>query len=198
VGSSPQLNGGSGMSVLPMVSEEDAAGKVADVYKEIKREFQIPFVPNFFKVQASSPQVLTTTWTLVHEILVNGNYVPRTIKEMIFVAVSNARKCAYCEAAHLAFCKLLGIDEKKREALADALDTLLPERLQDIVRFAIKVATAPLEVVDEDFAILSEHGVSEAELMEIISMASVATYATIIADTLKVEVDDDFKMILRS
>ena len=34
--------------------------------------------------------------------------------------------------------------------------------------------------------------------MEIISMASLATYANIIADALKVEVDEDFHKIMES
>lgn len=186
------------MSMLPIVTEEGASGEVAEVFKDIKRGFQIPFVPNFFKIQAASPQVVAASWNLVHNILVDGKYVPRTIKEMIFVAISNARKCNYCEAAHLAFCKLLGVDQQQREALTAALDTLLPKRTQDIIRFATKVATDPLDIGDEDYNILKEHGVSEAELMEIISMASLATYANIIADALKVDVDGDFHKILES
>ena len=179
------------MSMLPLVSEEVATGEVAEVYKDIKRGFQIAFVPNFFKVQGGSPQVVAASWDLVNSILVNGKHVPRTIKEMIFVAVSVARRCVYCESAHLAFCKLLGVDEQERQAVAAALDTLLPRRTQDVVRFATKVAISPLDIGDEDYQILREHGVSAAEIMEIISMASLATYATTMADALKVEVDED-------
>ncbi len=186
------------MSMLPLVNEEVATGEVAEVYKDIKRGFQIAFVPNFFKVQGGSPQVVAASWGLVNSILLNGNHVPRTIKEMIFVAVSVARRCVYCESANLAFCKLLGVDEQDRQALTEALDTLLPRRTQDVVRFATKVATSPLDIGDEDYQVLREHGMSEAEIMEIISMASLATYATTMADALKVDVDEDFNMILAS
>ena len=36
------------------------------------------------------------------------------------------------------------------------------------------------------------------EIMEIISMASLATYVTTMADALKVDVDEDFNIILES
>lgn len=39
-----------------------------------------------------------------------GGALPRTIKEMLFVAISQDRKCRYCEAAHIACCRMLGID----------------------------------------------------------------------------------------
>jgi len=184
------------MSGLPMIGEEDASGTVVETYKDIKRGFQIPFVPNFFKAQASSPQVLSTTWQAIKGILVNGKHVPRTIKEMIFVAVADARHCNYCKAANLTFLKNLGVDEETRNALINSLDRLVPKRTQDIVKFATKVAIDPTNLVDKDYEIVKQHGVSDAELMEIIAMASVATFATIIADALKIDIDKDFQEIL--
>jgi len=186
------------MSKLPIIREEDASSEVVEIYKDIKRGFQIPFIPNFFKAQASSPQVLSTTWQAVKGILVNGKHVPRTIKEMIFVAIAGTRQCNYCEAAHLAFCKVLGVDEATRNTLINALDRLVPKSTQDIVKFATKVATDPTHLVDQDYEIVKQHGVSDAELMEIIAMASLAMYATIIADALKIDIDKDFQEILGS
>lgn len=186
------------MCKLPIIRVEDASGEVVEIYKDIKRGLQIPFIPNFFRAQAASPEVLSTSWHAVKSILVNGKHVPRTIKEMIFVAISDARKCHYCEAAHLAFCKVLGVDDETRSALIEALDTLVPKRTQDIVRFATKVATDPTNLVDKDYEVVKQHGVSDAELMEIIAMASLATYATIIADALKIDIDKDFQEILES
>ena len=184
------------MSTLPIIEEAEASDEVAAIYDDIKREFQIPFVPNFFKGQAVAPEVLSATWHAVKSILVNGKHVPRTVKEMIFVAVSDARKCEYCEAAHLAFCKLLGVDEQTREALLNSLDKLVPKRTQDVVKFATKVATNPISLGDKDYDIMKAHGISNAELMEIIAMASLAGFATTLADTLKVDIDEDFQEIL--
>lgn len=186
------------MVKLPIIREEEASDEVVEVYKDIRRGFQIPFTPNFFKAQAVSPEILSTTWHAVKSILVNGKHVPRTIKEMIFVAIANARKCNYCGAAHLAFCKVLGVDEETRNTLVNALDTLVPKRTQDIIKFATKVATDPINLVDKDYEMVKQHGVSDAELMEIIAMASLATYAIIIADTLKIDIDEEFQEILAS
>ncbi len=186
------------MSQLPIITEDEASVEVAEIYKDIRRGFQIPFIPNFFRAQAASPEVLSTTWHAVKGILVNGKRVPRTTKEMIFVAVADARKCRYCESAHLAFCKVLGVEEETRNALTNDLDTLVPKSTQDIVKFAIKVATDPTNLVDKDYEIVKQHGVSDAELMEIIAMASLAAYACTIADALKVDIDKDFLEMLGS
>lgn len=60
------------MSELPMITEEEASAEVVEIYKDIKRGFQIPFIPNFFRAQAASPEVLSTTWHAMKSILVNG------------------------------------------------------------------------------------------------------------------------------
>lgn len=125
-------------------------------------------------------------------------HVPRTIKEMMFVAISDARKCRYCETAHLAFCKVLGVDEETRNALINDLNTLAPKRTQDIIKFGIKIATDPTNLVDKDYEILKQHGVSDAELVEITATASLGAYVTMIADTLKIDIDDDLLETLRS
>jgi CheY-like chemotaxis protein len=43
---------------------------------------------------------------LVQNVLVGG-LVPRTLEEMLFTAISKERACRYCEAAHLACCRML-------------------------------------------------------------------------------------------
>lgn len=47
-------------SNLPMIEEEDATDDVARVFAEVKREMQIPYVPNWGKALAESPVALAT------------------------------------------------------------------------------------------------------------------------------------------
>lgn len=185
------------MSKLPLVREQDADSEVVETYKDVKRGLQIPFVPNFFKAQASSAEVLSTGWQAVRNILVDGKYVPRTVKEMIFVAISQVRECHHCETTHLALCKLLDLDEEMTNALSNDLDALVPRKTRDIVRFAIKVAVDPKRLEDSDYATVRRHGVSDAELTEIVSMAALTVYANTIAEALKIEVDREFQDILQ-
>jgi uncharacterized peroxidase-related enzyme len=183
------------MSLLPLLKEENATGDVAQTFADIRRRLRFPFVPNFFKAQVSSPNVLASTWFGVNTHLVGGT-LPRALKEMIFVAVSAARNCEYCAVVHLALCKTVGVDEEMMDALVHDLDALMPQRTRDIVKFAVKCSQDPIRLSAEDFEKVRQHGLSDLELMEIVGMAAMATYCDIIADALKVEVDEPVLEIL--
>ena len=108
---------------------------------------------------------------------------------MMFVAISAAKQCAYCEAAHPAFCRILKVDPETCDNLVNNIDALRPERTRDIVRFAVKAGTDPKSLADADYDPLKRHGIDESEIIEIVAMSAFATYAITIADALKLEVD---------
>ncbi|RED95583.1 peroxidase-related enzyme [Marinoscillum furvescens] len=179
-----------------LISEEEASGRVAEIYQRIKQGFQIAFVPNFFKAQAIRPDLLENTWENVERILIKEEYLPRTIKEMMFTAISKANHCQYCESAHLAFCKILGVDQATRDHLMANIEELRPERTRDIIKVGTKMGVTPVTVTQDDYDLLRYHGVGYEELQEIVAMASFASFANITADTLQVPVDKDFHDIL--
>ncbi|HYF01519.1 MAG TPA: peroxidase-related enzyme [Planctomycetota bacterium] len=184
------------MAHLPIVEESQASGDVARVFEDFKSLKGTPFVPNFFKTLALAPNVAQGTWRVYRDVGHLGS-VPRAIKEMIFVAVSRARNCQYCEAAHLALCKLYGVDPKTRELLTQDLDALEPARTREIVKFGVKAATDPRSLTDQDYARLRQNGLNESDIVEVIGMAAFSAYATIIADATKIEVDPGFKEMLK-
>lgn len=179
-----------------LISEEEANDRVAGIYQRIKEGFQIAFVPNFFKAQATRPDLLETTWENVERILIKEKYLPRTVKEMMFTAISKANHCQYCESAHLAFCKLLGVDQATRDHLMANIEDLRPERTRDIIKIGTKMGVTPVTVTQADYDLLKYHGVGYEELQEIVAMASFASFANITADALQVPVDKDFHSIL--
>lgn len=119
------------MAQLKPIPEHEASGEAARVYEEIRETLGIVFVPNFFKTLANSPTALRATSEAYRNVSWRGN-VPTVLKEMMFVAISAARKCHYCETAHLAFCKLLGSDSETRRSLVENLDAILPRRSADV------------------------------------------------------------------
>ncbi len=46
------------MTITQMVSEEEATGKVKELYEAIKAQLGIDFVPNLYKVMALKPDYL--------------------------------------------------------------------------------------------------------------------------------------------
>lgn len=83
------------MASIKMISEEEATGKVKEVYAEIKAQLGIDFVPNLYKVMASKPGYLEANWNKVKAVMVETGKLDRMTKEIIAVAVSAVLGCGY-------------------------------------------------------------------------------------------------------
>jgi alkylhydroperoxidase/carboxymuconolactone decarboxylase family protein YurZ len=83
------------MASIKMISEEEAVGKVKDIYEEIKTNLGIDFVPNLYKVMASKPGYLEANWNKVKTVMVEPGKLDRLTKEIIAVSVSAVMGCDY-------------------------------------------------------------------------------------------------------
>jgi uncharacterized peroxidase-related enzyme len=178
------------MAKLPLTEFDDASTDVQALYLDFQKRMGFPMTPNFMKVQGQSVAA-AGTWGLLQHVLLGG-LLPRPIKEMMIAAISRDRECRYCEAAHLACCRMLGVDSATLQALVENVAELTPEKLRDIIVFGIKCARTPQALNEDDFGSLRRHGLREPEIMELISMAALAVYLNIIADATGVEPDDLF------
>src|SRR5665213_633540 len=179
------------MSNIQIVEPQDASEEVRALYLDFQRRMGFPSAPNFIKVQGHSLAAASGTWGLVQNTLVGGS-LPRTLKEMLFVAVSADRRCRYCEAAHLACCRMLGIDDETLAKLSGDIEKIDPIKARDIIKFGVKCARDPQTLSKADFDGLRDHGLRESEIVELISMAALAVYANIVADATTVPSDDMF------
>jgi alkylhydroperoxidase/carboxymuconolactone decarboxylase family protein YurZ len=83
------------MASIKMIPEEEATGKVKEIYEEIKSNLGIDFVPNLYKVMASKPGYLEANWNKVKTVMVEPGKLDRLTKEIIAVAVSAVQGCEY-------------------------------------------------------------------------------------------------------
>lgn len=83
------------MASIKMVSEEEATGKIKDIYEEIRFKLGIDFVPNLYKVMASKPHYLEANWDKVKAVMIEPGKLDRLTKEIIAVAVSAVNGCDY-------------------------------------------------------------------------------------------------------
>lgn len=83
------------MASIKMIPEEEATGKVKEIYEEIKFQFGIDFVPNLYKVMASKPGYLEANWNKVKTVMIEPGKLDRLTKEIIAVAVSAVNGCEY-------------------------------------------------------------------------------------------------------
>jgi uncharacterized peroxidase-related enzyme len=175
-------------SNLHPVDEAEATGTVAQIYADIKRDFQFPYLPNLIQTLAISPAALTGAWGLYGGFLLNTT-LPRALTSMILYTVAASRDCEYCTVINEFACRNLGLDEESLRVLVEDLDSVTPERIRAIIAFALKVSHDSQGLVAEDFERLREHGITDEEIVEIALNAAMATFFDMLADSLKVEID---------
>jgi uncharacterized peroxidase-related enzyme len=182
------------MPHIPILRPEEASDDARVVYDDFHRRMSFPSPPNFIMTQGHSPAVARGTWGLVRNVLVLGE-IPRWTKEMIFVAISNDRNCRYCTAAHIACCRMLGVDPKLLQDLVKNVEVIPDLYLRDIILFAVKCSHSPQSLTEEDFDKLRSHNLKQSQIVEIIGMSALAVYANIMADATAMSADEMFTTI---
>ena len=106
------------MPIFKPIEENEAKGKVKEIFDEIKSVRQITEVPNFWKSLANNPETLERTWTSLKQVMKKGALDPM-VKELIYVAVSVTNGCEYCIKSHSLAAKKKGAtDEMLNEMIA--------------------------------------------------------------------------------
>ena len=106
------------MSIFKPIQENEASGKVKEIYEDIKNKRQIKEVPNFWKNLANNPETLERTWHNLQQIMKEGA-LDSVTKELIYVAVSITNSCEYCTRSHSYAAKKKGAtDEMLKEMIA--------------------------------------------------------------------------------
>lgn len=96
------------------VTDDQATGRVAEIFADIKRTKNIDFVPNLWRVLATNPVQLELVWntlkTLMHPESVGRQAAldPQT-REIIALVVSATNGCSYCVNSHTAALRKLGL-----------------------------------------------------------------------------------------
>jgi uncharacterized peroxidase-related enzyme len=179
------------MPHVPVLLPGDASQEVKNLYEDFRRRMQFPAAPNFIMTQGHSGAVARGTWDLVRNVLVGGE-IPRWNKEMIFAAISKDRNCGYCAAAHLACCRMLGVNPGTLESMVRNVDSIPDDKLRDMIQFAIRCSRDPRGLVEADFDKLRRHGIKQSQIMELIAMSALAVYANIVADATAMDADAMF------
>jgi len=76
------------MASIRLIPEEEATGKVKEIYDEIKSKLEIDFVPNLYKSMAVKPSFLEANWNKVKAVMIEPGKLDRFTKETIAVVVS--------------------------------------------------------------------------------------------------------------
>jgi uncharacterized peroxidase-related enzyme len=173
------------------IVEHDAltSDKAKAVYDEIKAELGFGMVPNLFKSMAAHPDFLEANWKKFRGVILHGE-LPRTLKEMIGVAISQANNSEYALKVHLHGLSALGMSEEVLRTLVSDFEACpLPAREKAVIRFGLLAARQPHALTAESLAELRAHGLDDAEIFEIIATANLFTGVNQYTDAIKLEID---------
>ena len=111
------------IATVAPIDEVNASPRVAAVFNDIQQTKRLDFVPNFWRVLATNPDLLEMTWTRL-KALMHPESVGRTspldavTREIIALAVSATNGCSYCVNSHTTAVRKLGLSV---EALGEVL-----------------------------------------------------------------------------
>ena len=108
------------MPIFKPIEEDEATGKVKEIFDEIKSTRKITNVPNFWKYIANSPETLERTWNSTSQVMKPGALDAAT-KELIYVAVSMTNSCEYCTKSHSAAAKKKGATDEMIKEMIDVM-----------------------------------------------------------------------------
>ena len=108
------------MPIFKPIEEDEATGKVKEIFDEIKSTRKITNVPNFWKYIANSPETLERTWNSTSQVMKPGALDAAT-KELIYVAVSITNSCSYCTRSHTFAAKKKGASDEMIKEMIDVV-----------------------------------------------------------------------------
>lgn len=178
------------MAHFPILEYDELTdSKSREVYDEIRAELGFGIVPNLFKSMATNPEFLENSWNKFRATVLQGD-VPRTLKEMIGVAISQANNSQYALQVHLHGLSALGISEEVlRTLVSDFANCPLPDREKAAIAFGLQAATHPQDLTAEDYQQLRELGLDDLEIFEIIATANLFTQVNQYTDAIALEID---------
>lgn len=178
------------MTRVTMQDESQPEGpRVAAVYDQIRNELGFGMVPNLFRSMASRPAFLEAQWGLFRSTVLQGG-LPRTLKEMAGILISQANDSPYALAVHLHSLSALGLSEKLLELLVEDFDACpLPEREKAALVFARKAGIAPQSLTDDDYASLEKQGLSREDVLELLATAVLFSGVNRYTDAIDLAID---------
>ena len=176
------------MAIIQTVSPEQASGKVAQLYREIKQAFGR--VPNAFRLYSSSPELLEQQWG---QIKYYGQHPSLSfpLLAMIRMLVSLENECEYCIGLNEAMLiHRAGLTpEQIATTKRNPAEAPLPEKDKAMLLFVLKATKTPKAVGTADLDGLRAAGWQDGEIMDAMHHGARNMAADVVFNTFKVEND---------
>ena len=161
--------------------------KAAELLKDVEQMFG--GVPNIFSTLAHSSAALGT---LVGAFgAMSSSKLSGALREQIALAIAGANGCDYCASAHSVLGKMNKLTE---EQLAQSLQGRSRDpKTQEVLSFALKVASTCGRVSDADLEAVRAAGYSDEEIVDIVTLVGINIFTNYFNHV--VETDIDFPLV---
>lgn len=153
---------------VPMIGEDNAEGRTAELYDRIKTGTKLPFVPDMFRLVSSRPDLMEVLITGYMGVFSDG-VLPRATREMISAWSSKVNGCPYCVGTHNWFLSQFGGSEELTHAISHANhpeELPIDEKTLALMKLVTQVSTAAYKITDADWERVEAAGWSNEEMVE--------------------------------
>ena len=180
-----------------LVEYEDASPEVQAIYDEIMGTMGSPSVLNFLKSLGNNEHVLRGVWTMLREVVVEGE-IPALLKQLILFKVSITVGNKYCTALHghaalnldptLTYDDLVTLSGGSCSA---NLPSSFPVAIDIVFRAAVDSKSCEGSDYDFEEQLLDE-GFSESEIDELLAVGFFSVLMNMMTDTYDVPLELPF------
>ena len=171
------------MSRVQAIDPKTATGAAKPLLDAVQA--QLGITPNFIRVLANSPKALEGFLGL-HGAAA-GFAVDKATQERIALAIAEGNSCQYCVSAHTAIGRHAGLsnEEMLRNRKGESADA----KAGAAVALAKALNDNVGEITGAEFDAARTAGLSDGEIVEIISVVALNIFTNIIGKATRVEID---------
>ena len=149
------------MPRIAPLTDDQATGQAAELFSAITSK--VGKVPNLYRTLGQAPSVLAGLLQL-GEVL-DGGSLSAPVKEQIALRVGNRNGCDYCQSAHTAIGKMVGLSEE--QTIAARQGQANDDKAQAVLHLVDAILEREGFVTDDQLDIARESGLTDAEVLEV-------------------------------
>ena len=158
-------------------------GKTKVLLDAVKQK--LGFLPNLIKVLASSPVALKTYLSLQHNI--NESKINSKFQAQIALLTAQENESHYCLSAHAVNAKLKGLNDIQIDQCKQGFAN--DDKIQAGLQFAQQIIQTKGKVSNYALYDARAAGISDEEMLEIISIVVANTYTNYVNNLAKTQID---------
>jgi uncharacterized peroxidase-related enzyme len=171
------------MARVQVVNPQTAAGETKSLLDAVQA--QLGVTPNFIRVLANSPKALEGFLGLYGAL--GSAKVDKPTQERIALAIAEGNRCQYCVSAHTAIGRHAGLSNE--EMALNRRGSSGDSKAAATVEFAKALNSNLGEITTAEFDAARNAGLSDGEIVEVISIVALNIFTNILGKATRIEID---------